>query len=360
MLKEVLQVVGLGQCGCRLGYEFQKLGCDVSYCNSDEVDLRGMEVDKKNVLLLAGAGTGGSPTKGKEIVEENFTEFSNFISSRLDPHKMHLLIFGAGGGTGGSFIIPAVKLAIEKQVKTAVLATIPAKMLQLLAADNALRTLKELKNYTFNTLILADNEYLVNKIGLSSVWWQKVNSHIVESIASAFELLRPGKISNSGLGSIDKNEILRIMQSGKGATDIRTFYLSPHNMDEIEDKELAKKVFAPGLIEGYNYKTTLSYLISIDTPMKGDFTKYAQRVFNLSQKVCGSAISRLGMFTDPLLVDNIRITMVNSGMKLPKILQSRMHNLKRDEQRYMTKKEKEENITFSDLGESVVDEDFSF
>lgn len=359
MIKDVMQVVGLGQCGNRIGQEFENVGLDVTYINSDEVDLRGMSVNEKNKLLIATTGTGGSPLKGKEILEANHVAFEKFMTDHMDPAKLQMFVAGGGGGTGGGFVTPAVKIAKERGFKVGVVYTLPTKMLGPLAAENAFKTLKNLKQIELNAFILADNEYLINKVGLSSSWWQKVNQSIVSNVVSVFDLLRPGKITHSGLGSIDKGEILRIIQSGKGETDLRTFYLSMDDF-KLDDKELMAKLFEPGMVEGYDYKSTLSYLVGVDVPVKGSYTEEANRIFNLTKKMCGSALSRPGMFADSMLTNSIRVTMVNAGLKLPKVLQSRMNNLKRDEVRYQEKIHKEEKLNLNDLGDGFMNEDFDF
>lgn len=361
MIKEAVQVIGMGQCGNRIGQEFESVGLDVTYVNSDEVDLRGMAVSSAKTILIATTGTGGSPLKGKEILEANQDKFTNFMSSRMDPDKLQLFVVGGGGGTGGGFICPAVKMAKERGFKVMVLYTLPPKILGPLAVENALRVLKNLKQFDMQGLVLADNEYLISRVGLSQEWWKKVNQAIVSQVVSIFDIVRPGKVTHSGLGSIDRGEIMRIIQTGKGETDMRSFLIDLKEFKELDDPALQKKLFEPVMVEGYDYKNTLSYLIGVDVPVKGSYTEEANRIFSLTKKVCGSALSRPGMFADPLLYGSIRVTMVNAGLKIPKVIQSRMNNLKRDEARYQDKVTKGEKVNLDDMGEGFMNQDnFSF
>ena len=356
-MKNTIQVTGIGQCGNRIGQEFENIGADTAYINSDEVDLRGFNVIPSRILMISTTGTGGSPLKGKEILEKNMDKYSTFMTARMDPAKLQLFVVGGGGGTGGGFICPAVKYAKEKGFKVIVLFTLPPKILGPLAEENALKVLKELKTIESTGLVLVDNELMGQTVGLGSEWWKKVNQTIASNFKDVFEIIRTGKQSNTGLGSIDKAEIMRIIQAGKGEMDIRTVYLDPADFKKEDDTELKKRLFAPSMIEGYDYKTTLSYLISVDVPTKGSYTEEAKRIFTVAQKACGTAMSRPGMFADPMLYGSIKVTMVNTGLKLPKSLQNRMNSLKKDEVKFKTKLKAEEKYDLGEMGSGFMSDD---
>lgn len=361
MIQDALNIISVGQCGNRIGKKFEELKIPVCYINSDSVDMRGLGVSEDYIFLLDGRGTGGSTLKGQEIFKKYKVQLKEFIQNHIDKDKINVVLFGLGGGTGGSIGPLLIEFLTSHGYKTGCICALPAKMFGILAGDNALKTLKQLKDFNIDLFILADNELLINKIGISNNWWEKVNKYIVGEIYSAFDILRSDKISQTGIGSIDRGEVMRILQYGKGMTDIRTVYLTPFDLN-VDSKELSKKLFGSGLVEGFSYKDTLAYLVSIDVPNsfnKGKFTEASKTIFDLTKKLAGSAISRLGMFVDPQLSnDVIRVTMVNSGLKLPKVLQSRINNLKRDEQRFVEKKSKEDSLDLSVFEESVIEEDF--
>jgi len=357
MLGKTVQIIGVGQCGCRLGMTFEKQGIPALYINSDEVDFRDFNARPDQTLLIEGSGTGGSPSKGAELFRKHKSSIISFLRERLDKNKIIWVLWGSGGGTGNSIGPLLLEYLSEHKYVTGCITTLPPKMLDILATDNAMKTLKKLKDVNTRMTVLADNEYLVNKIGVGGDWWKKVNSHICSTILSAFDLLREGKTTQSGLGSIDKGEIMRIMQYGNGLTDVRVVYLSPYDFD-LENKDLLKKLLEPSLIEGYNYKNTLAYLVGIDLPRQGNYTEISKKIFDSTRASFGNAISRLGMFVDPFLNDVIRVTMINAGLKLPKSLKVKMNNLKRDEARFIEKRNREETMDFSELEEGVLEEDF--
>ena len=358
MLKENVQFIGLGMCGNRLGRLLETVGYDVLYFNSDSVDVRGLNVNEDKLLLVGGTGTGGSTIKGKEIIDKYIEDIENFLNENMTEGKMQIFLAGLGGGTGGSSLVPAIEIAQKAGHKVGVIATLPPKMLKMLAEDNAFKTLRLLNDLKLNLFILADNEYLTKEIGLSDNWWLKINEHIITKIVSVLSLLRNGKITQAGLGSIDKAEIMRILQHGGGQTDIREVIIKTKDLDSMDEAILKEKLFKPCLVEGYNYKETQAYMVSIDVPATGVYTKFSAKVFDITGTVCGSSISRLGMFVDPLLKDSVRITMVNAGLKLPKILKSKMNNLNRDTARYKGKKEKKDTMDFSVIDGVSFEEDF--
>lgn len=356
-MKEMLNVITAGQAGNRIGKKFELFRVPTCYINSDSVDMRGLGVDTDNMFLLDGRGTGGSTVQGARILKGHRAELIEFLGKHLNPNAINMVVFGLGGGTGGSIGPAILDYLITHKYKTACLTVLPQKMLGILAGENAMKTLKQIKEYELSLFMLADNEHLVNKIGINTNWWERVNEHIVGEVASVFNIISQEKISQTGIGSIDKGELLRIMQYGKGLTDVRTVYLNTTDLRGTE-AEISEKLYTSSLIEGYNYKDTLAYLVSIDTPQRGNYTQIAKNIFDITKKVSGSAISRLGMFTDPNLSDVVRVTMVNAGLKLPKVLQSRINNLRRDGERFIKKKGKEDSISITGLAENVIEEDF--
>jgi len=351
-------IIALGQCGCRIAKEFNKIGFESCYINSDTVDMRNLNVPKDKILMLGTTGSGRSPVKGKNIIERNFDKFTSFIDRNIRQDKLNLFIIGLGGGTGGGMILPALEYVNQKGVKTGIIATLPAKMAGMLDMDNALRCLKDLKNIETNMFLLADNEYLINKVGLSADWWEKINYYILRKLAIVFDLLRENKTSQSGVGSIDEGELLRILQYGRGFLDVRDVYLSIPGEISLPDAELKKRLFEPGLIPGYKYSDTLFYLINIDVPGIGGYADLSSRIFNICRSSFGSALARVGMFSDPTLDKVIRITIISAGLKLPKVLRSRINNLKRDSDRHEIKKNKEDPLDLSSLDDINIDDNF--
>lgn len=355
----LFNVIGIGQCGCRIAKEFNKVGFNTSYINSDVVDMRDFGVPQDKVLMLGSTGSGRSPAKGKELLEKNFKSFTQFMDLHLSATELNLFIIGLGGGTGGGMIVHAVEYAKTKGYKVGVIATLPPKLSGMLDMDNAMRSLKALRAVEMNMFMLADNEYLINIVGLSADWWQKINYYILTKVISAFDLLRSNKASQTGVGSIDAGEVSRILQYGGGLIDIREIYFSVPAELHLPEDELKARLFAPCLIEGFNYKDTQFYLVSVDVPAKGGYTEFASKIFSTTKKVFGSALARIGMCTDPIIDKVVRVTIITAGLKLPSTLKSKINNLKRDSVRYEIKKNKNDALDFSEMDTiSISDKSF--
>jgi cell division GTPase FtsZ len=355
---DVFNIFALGQCGCRIAKEFDRLGFNTHYINSDVVDMRDFSVSSDKVLMLNTTGTGRSPAKGRQMLESSFDKFSSFMDKHLSSTDLNVFIIGLGGGTGGGMILPAIKYAKQKGFKVGVIATLPQRN-NMLDMDNAMKGLKELREQDINMFILADNEYLTQHVGLSSDYWQKINYYILTKVVTAFDLLRENKSSQSGIGSIDKGELIRVLQYGRGLMDIKDVYFTVPDEIGLDDDAIRSKLFEPALIPGYDYKDTLFYLVSVDIPKKGGHTEFANKIFNLCKSKYGSALARVGMFNDPLLDRVIRVTIINAGLKLPKVIRSKINNLKRDSDRYETKKKKEDSLDFSDVDSVKLEDDFN-
>lgn len=356
---ELLNLFGIGQCGCRVGKEFAKVGFNCNFINSDVVDMRGFDVTPDRILMLADTGSGRSPQKGRTILENNFEKFTKFMDKNLDPKSINTLIVGLGGGTGGGMALPALQYIKQKGFKAGLIATLPPKMCGMLDMDNAMRGLRELKDVDVDLYLLIDNDYLMTRVGLSTDWWQKINYYILTKIISIFDITRSDKLSQVGIGSIDKGEISRILQYGKGLLDIREAYFNLPEDVNLSDDELKLRLFEPDFIAGYNYRDTLFYLTNVDVPRKGGYTEFASRIFNISKATYGSALARIGMFNDPLLEKVARVTMISTGLKLPKVLRSKIRNLQRDADRHDAKKGKKDITDFSSMRKIRIDDDFA-
>lgn len=356
-MQDTINVFAFGQAGTRISQNFEKVGVSTAYVNFDEVDMRGLQVREDKKLCISGKGTGCSLAMGNKLVKKHKAELFKFIRSHADKNKLNIIVFGLGGGTGSSITMAAVPYMLEKGYRVGILTVLPPDILGILPQDNALRVLEYLKELPLSLFILGDNEYMVSEVGFKKDWWSGVNNYLFSQFHSIFEITRSNKTTYSGIGSIDKGELLRILQYGNGMLDVRTIYLKEADLYKSEET-LRDMLYTPSLIDGYSYKDTLAYAVNVDVPSRGDYTGTVSTIFNIVEKESGEAISRLGMSIDPLLDDTIRITMINAGLKLPKTILSRIKNLNKNEKKFINKKEKEDKITFDKLNTSSLDDDF--
>jgi len=362
-MKDYVSFIGLGQCGMRICNDFYDKGYNCSFINSDESDARGFDMGDDKLLILKGTGTGKSLKIGNQIIEDNKTKFESFLKKNANKNGLTILIAGGGGGTGGSFITPAANFLKNQGYKVGALLTLPHKMIGLVPAENSLKTLRELKQHPLDFFMLVDNEMLLEDLGSSKSWWGRVNKQIVENVISIFDILNERKISKEGLGSIDKGELVRCLTYGKGHIDVNNFYITPGEFN-LTDKDLEARIFSSPLISGYNYKEGLCYAVCVDIPkpFESEHMHVASRIFNLTKNKIGRGISIPGMFTDPIMGSAIRVTVIIAGLSLPKVLESRMKNLKRDSQAFKDKHNKVDRLSLEmmeDVSEGSLDDEFT-
>jgi len=330
-------IIGVGQCGTRIGAEFEKIGYNVKYINTDIHDV----VNKENTLLLDTEGTGCSVLKGQQLAEQNRNAIIKLLKSISKESDSILCIGGAGGGTGGG-VVPFLLELCHNELefkKVGTLLTLPLSMLDILAMSNAMKTLKQVKNYS-SYLMLADNQYLIDKLGVgTTTFWSNVNNYIVTTVSSLDKIYDESKTSFSGMGSIDKEEVSRLLHTTKGLCDISIVYL-PDTTLSLDTEVVIQKLFEPSLIQGLDYKKTTAYICCIDTPPNTSlYNHVAMNIFDQVKKKHGNAISRLGMFQTSLVKEGgILVTRFSAGLDYPKVIQSRIKNLKRDEERFLTKR----------------------
>lgn len=356
-MKTSLKMIGLGQGGTRISQVFEKAGVDCAYANFDHIDFSGLNIPDSKKIIISGTGTGASFKKGLMLVEKNKDIFSKFLDEHLSRDHINMFVFSLSGGSGSSMGVTALKYALSNKYKTGVLTVLPPKIQGMLAMDNAMRVLEHLKEQDIKTFILADNEYILGHVGVKKDWWSGVNEYIFSAVASMFDIIREGKTSSSGIGSIDKGELMRIIQFGNGMLDPRVLYLNQNEIKNINDEDLHNFLYAPMLMEGYKYKETLAFIINIDTPVYENYSAFIQRILESVKSNLGGTIAKIGMFVDPTLTDSIRITIINAALKLPKNINKDIRFVNRDARKYSTKKEKEDMTDFSML-ESSIDEDF--
>ena len=92
MISDFINVIGVGQCGTRLGQEFERMGIQAAFINSDEVDVRGISSKKGNMLLIDTRGTAGAPSKGRQMIDKKKKDLDALsISSLLLIRSISLL-----------------------------------------------------------------------------------------------------------------------------------------------------------------------------------------------------------------------------------------------------------------------------
>ena len=358
-MKSLFNIIAIGQCGNRLGQIFEKKGFRVAYFNFDEVDffdINGQTFNqnlmKGNKLLLDGKGTGRSVKKGREYINKYSQIIEDFIETNTSYDKITLLLGGLGGGTFSSSVSFFLKTIIKQNKKVGVIATLPKKQTSggLTTRENTYIILRELKNYPFSFFMLVDNEKISKQMDEKTLikGWSEINEKIVEKFMSIKKIVQ-NHSTGQGVGSIDMNEVLRVLVNG-GFTSIINKRIHFSDLEKITVNEFLK---GQELVKGFDYKNSESFALSFiisHAVLPKSVELFVENILKKFNKLSESGF--YGIFYRDDYEPYMDINILANGLGLPNVINNRVKNLNRDieraKEKEVKKKEKEDNI-FSDF-----------
>ena len=156
-------VIGLGQCGGNVAAEFSSLGYKAVAVNTSQTDLRalsGLDEDHRLYIGRAGMdGTGRNRALGLEAVGEAADSVLDLCTKQLAGADAYLVVSGLGGGTGGA-AAEMVRVLGKMKRPVAVLGFLPWKSESHLVKACALKSLNDLLDTDFSSLLLVDGQKL--------------------------------------------------------------------------------------------------------------------------------------------------------------------------------------------------------
>ena len=229
MLKNKVTIIGLGNAGCKVTHEFQKLGYNTLLANGSIQDIKVLG-NASNVYHLQGYdGFGGDRGKAMDCLSENmeFVEKLRNIESEII-----YLIFSTGGSTGSSLGTICAELLLEENEDRIVCCVpiLPTKDEPYVKHKNTFQCIKEIDNLNeLSSCIFIDN----NK----SDDLKKINSSFV-NLLDAF--LTDSSYSNKN--NFDSSERIEMIKD-KGAMIISK--LSTEKLDKLVPSLTTDNIFAP-------------------------------------------------------------------------------------------------------------------
>ena len=165
-------VIGLGQCGSNVAGEFASLGYKAVAVNTSQTDLRSLSgLDDEHKLFIGRAGldgTGRNRKMGIEAVTDSSDALLDLCTKQLAGADAYLVVAGLGGGTGGA-AAELVRLLGEMNRPVSVLAFLPWKSESHLVKACALRSLNDLLDTDFASILLIDGQKLFEQHASASV-----------------------------------------------------------------------------------------------------------------------------------------------------------------------------------------------
>jgi cell division protein FtsZ len=309
----VIKVIGVGggggnavnhMVGCHIeGVEFICANTDaqaLSRLNIGTIIQLGVELTK-------GLGAGTNPAVGKQAAEEN----KERIKEVLQAADMVFLTAGMGGGTGTGAIPVIAEIAKEMGILTVAVVTKPflfeGKKKQAIAEQG----IAELEKYV-DSLITIPNQKLLpvlgNSVSLMNAF-KAANDVLLDAVQGITDL-----IVHPGMINVDFADVRTVM-SGMGAAIMGTGSAT----GEYRAREAAEKAIACPLLEDINLQGARGILVNISAADMGiaEFNEVGNIVHEFASE---DAIIKIGTAIDPALGDEIKVTVVATGMGSPAVV----------------------------------------
>ena len=308
----IIKVIGVGggggnavnhMAGCNID------GVEFICANTDAQALRKLSVDtiiQLGVDLTKGLGAGTDPEIGRHAAEEN----KDRIKEVLQGADMIFLTAGMGGGTGTGAIPVIAQIAKEMGILTVAVVTKPflfeGKKKQVVAEQGII----ELEKYV-DSLITIPNQKLLPVLGSNVSLvnaFKAANDVLLDAVQGITEL-----IIHPGMINVDFADVRTVM-SGMGAAIMGVGTAS----GEHRAREAAEKAIACPLLEDINLQGARGILVNICAADMGvaEFNEVGNIVHEFASE---DAVIKIGMAIDASLGDEIKVTVVATGMGLPPV-----------------------------------------
>ena len=207
-------IVGLGQGGCRIAGEFEKLGYPTLAINTSEQDLN--ETPCKTKLAIGFNGAGKDLKMGGSAVNENRSKIMTAYQTSFPNIDHALICAGSSGGTGGGGLQNIIDTLIDYKKPVGVITTLPLDSEDTRAKKNTLTVLNQLIKLNaekkISPLIIVDNNKIEKKHpGLSTLmFWNKANEEVVK----CFDLFNMLSAKSTAYTSCDPADYTKVLMSG--------------------------------------------------------------------------------------------------------------------------------------------------
>jgi len=305
----VIKVIGVGGGGGNavdhmLGHKIE--GVEFICANTDAQALRKLSVStiiQLGIELTKGLGAGTNPEIGREAALEN----KDRIKEVLQGADMVFLTAGMGGGTGTGAIPVIAEIAKEMGILTVAVVTKPFQFEGKKKMQVAEQGIIELEKYV-DSLITIPNQKLLPVLGEVSLLeaFKAANDVLLDAVQGITEL-----IVHPGLINVDFADVKTVMSS-MGAAIMGSGSASGDN----RAREAAEQAIRCPLLEDINLQGARGILVNISAAdMRiSEFNEVGSIVHEFASE---DAIIKIGTAIDPNLGEDIKVTVVATGMGTP-------------------------------------------
>ncbi|MFT7387899.1 MAG: cell division protein FtsZ [Candidatus Endobugula sp.] len=337
----VIKVVGVGGGGgnaVRHMMESNVEGVEFVCANTDAQALR--DVDARTALQLGGdmtkgLGAGANPAVGRQSAIDDRER----IAEVLQGADMVFITAGMGGGTGTGAAPVVAEVAKELGILTVAVVTKPfpfeGKKRMAIADEGIL----ELQQHV-DSLITIPNERLLAVLGAGATLieaFKSANDVLLGAVQGIADLImRPGMINVdfADVKTVMSEMGMAMMGSGSASGEGRA-------------REAAEAAIKSPLLEGVNLQGARGILVNITAGLDlslGDFNEVGKTI---EEFAAADATVVVGTVIDPELSDEIRVTVVATGLQ-------DMQILKKAPELAVNNTRKPQSINYSDLDRPTI------
>lgn len=283
-------------------------GVEFVCANTDAQALRKLNTStiiQLGIELTKGLGAGTNPEVGKAAAEENKDRIKEVIAGA----DMVFLTAGMGGGTGTGAIPVIAQIASEMNILTVAVVTKPFSFEGRKKMAIAEQGIAELEKYV-DSVITIPNEKLLPVLGKNATLmnaFKAANDVLLDAVQGITDL-----IVHPGLINVDFADVRTVM-ADMGAAIMGTGIAKGDN----RAREAAEKAIACPLLEDINLHGARGILVNISAAEMGiaEFNEVGTIVHEFASE---DAVIKIGTAIDPALGEEIKVTVVATGMGAPR------------------------------------------
>lgn len=303
----VIKVIGVGGCGGNaVAHMIEKNVGGVEFICAN-TDMQALKKSQAKTVLQIGAditkglGAGARPDIGREAALED----RQSIIEAIDGADMLFITAGMGGGTGTGAAPIVAEIAKEMGILTVAVVTKPF-IFEGKRTKVAAEGLEELSKHV-DSLIIIPNEKLMQVLGEDVPFLQAfeaANDVLHNAVAGIAEI-----INCPGLVNVDFADVKTVM-SEMGMAMMGSAMASGTDRARIA----AEQAVASPLLEDVNLANARGVLVNITTSSSFKMKEYYDVMNTIKAFTAEDATVIVGNVFDESLGDNLRVTMVATGL----------------------------------------------
>jgi len=306
----VIKVIGVGGGGGNaVNHMLQSQidGVEFICANTDAQALNNTQVRTALQLganVTRGLGAGANPERGYEAAMED----RDRIADAIEGADMVFITAGMGGGTGTGAAPVVAEVAKDMGILTVAVVTKPfgfegPKRMQI--AEAGIRELSE----RVDSLIVIPNEKLLSALGRVSLLeaFKSANDVLLNAVQGIADL-----ITKPGLINVDFADVRTVMsEMGKAMMG------AGKATGEDRAREAAELAIRSPLLEDINLSGARGLLVNITAGMDMGIHEFDEVGSTIREFACDDATVVVGTVIDPEMTDEMRVTVVATGLEAP-------------------------------------------